>query len=390
MTEPPGELYHSQLPAGIGYQFADNVNGLKVHYLEAGEKNSPRGTLLLLHGFPELAFSWRKLILPLAQAGFHVIAPDQRGYGLTTGWEAENVLSFRMQNLTLDCISLLASLEIEQITAVIGHDFGAPVAGYCALIRPDLFRSVAMLGAPFPGVPRLTNKTDTGGGSFHQQLDDELAQLSPPRKHYQWYYSSERANQDMLEAPQGLHNFMRAYYHSKSADREDNAPQVLTDFSAAQFGRMPNYYVMQRHWDMAATVAPYMPSPEQIARCNWLRDEELSVYADSFRHSGFQGALNWYRCITDPRAMADLSLFSGLRISVPSCFIAGTADWCAQQTPGALARMESKFCAQHRGSHFLPGAGHWVQQEQPEQVLGVLNDFLTSPTRPAAHTQPGS
>lgn len=387
MTEKSGELYHSLLPAGIRYQFADNINGLQVHYLEAGEKSSPRGTLLLLHGFPELAFSWRKLILPLAQAGFHVIAPDQRGYGLTAGWDAADVLSFRMQNLTLDCIALLANLEIDRVAAVIGHDFGAPVAGYCALIRPDLFLSAALLGAPFPGVPRPASTTAANGGSFHERLDAELAQLSPPRKHYQWYYSSESANRDMLQAPQGLHNFMRAYYHSKSADREDNQPQVLADFSAAQFGRMPNYYVMQRNQDMAQTVAPYMPSPEQISDCEWLPEKELSVYTDCFRHSGFQGALNWYRCITDTRAMADLGLFSGLRISVPSCFIAGTADWCAQQTPGAIARMESKLCAQHRGTHFLSGAGHWVQQEQPEQVLAVLIDFLATPTRPAPATE---
>ena len=146
------------LPPGIRARIVDNHNGLRVHVLEAGYESADRPALLLLHGFPELAYSWRHVMLPLAQAGFHVIAPDQRGYGRTTGWDADydgDVASFRLLNLVRDALGLVAAIGHASVAAVIGHDFGSPVAACCALVRPDVFRSVVLMSAPFGGVPAL-------------------------------------------------------------------------------------------------------------------------------------------------------------------------------------------------------------------------------------------
>src|SRR5205823_1637357 len=173
------------LPSTIHSRFVENINGLRMHVLEAGFETSGRRCLLLLHGFPELAYSWRKVMPQLAAAGYHVIAPDQRGYGRTTGWQAEydsSLHSFRLLNLVRDA-------------------------------------------------------------------------LSPPRKHYQWYYSTREANADMAQAPQGVHDFLRAYYHHKSADWPGNRPTELQGRTATELAKLPTYYVMELGKNMAETVA---------------------------------------------------------------------------------------------------------------------------------------
>src|SRR5579871_4075966 len=150
------------LQPGIRSRTLDGINGLRMHVLEAGFETRGRPCVLLLHGFPELAFSWRKVMPDLAEAGYHVIAPDQRGYGRTTGWMATydgDLAPFRLTNLVRDALGLLAAFGYERIDAVIGHDFGSPVAAWCSLIRPDVFRSVVMMSAPFGGPPRLAFNT---------------------------------------------------------------------------------------------------------------------------------------------------------------------------------------------------------------------------------------
>ena len=224
-----------------------------------------RPCLLLLHGFPELAYSWRKVMPALADAGYHVIAPDQRGYGRTTGWDANydgDLHSFRLLNLVRDALGLVSAFGYRSVDAVVGHDFGSPVAAWCALVRPDVFRSVALMSAPFAGPPPLP--FDTADKPPSPRRDDpvhrELAALPRPRKHYQWYYSTREANADMHRAPQGVHDFLRAYYHHKSADWKDNKPYPLQSWSASELAKLPTYYVMDLAKNMAETVAAEMPS----------------------------------------------------------------------------------------------------------------------------------
>ena len=141
---------------------------------------------------------------------------------------------------------------------------------------------------------------------------------------------------------------------------------------------MPTYYVMEKDKGMADNVAPFMPSPEEIAACKWLTDAELAVYATEYQRTGFTGALQGYRVRrgTDPRTLAELRTFSGRTVDVPACFIAGKSDWGSYQNPGVLEAMQSTVCTQWRGTHFVDGAGHWAQQEQPEAVTKLLVDFL--------------
>ena len=364
------------LPARIRSRFLPDINGLNMHLLEAGHEIPNRPALLLLHGFPEIAYSWRKLILPLADAGFHVIAPDLRGYGRTTGWQADahaDPSDCNFLNLTRDLLALLAALGKSHVDAVIGHDFGAPLAAVATLARPDKFKSVVIMSAPFAGPPSWPSME---GFDHMQQAVDALASLSPPRQHYQWYYSTPQANADMHHPPQGLHAFMRAYFHMKSGDWPQNQPFALGDISAKALAQLPHYYIMEAGRSMPESVASSMPEAAAIARCNWLTDDELAVYTAEYERTGFQGGLQWYRCLTSREQMGALRLFSGMTIDVPSCFIAGARDWGIHQTPGALEKMQQQACTRMMGCYLIEGAGHWVQQEQPEAVLKYLYDFF--------------
>jgi len=341
-----------------------------MHVLEAGEESRP--CVLLLHGFPELAWSWRKLMPLLAQAGYRVIAPDQRGYGRTTGWDARydgDLASFRLTNLVRDAVQLLKNLRIETVAAVVGHDFGSPVAAWCALLHPETFRSVALMSAPFAGPPRSAQPPP-------DPIHDALAALPRPRKHYQWYYSTRAADGDMRGCAQGLHAFLRAYYHAKSADWKENRPHELAEWSAPELAKMPTYYIMDLAADMAQTAASYMPGAAQVAACAWLSEAELRVYSDEFARTGFQGGLQWYRCRTTGLYNDDLAVHAGRAIQVPACFIAGRSDWGPYQRPGDLAKMQASGFARNRGCHFIEGAGHWVQQEQPARTARLLLEFL--------------
>jgi pimeloyl-ACP methyl ester carboxylesterase len=375
------------LPAGIRARFVHDVNGLDIHVLEAGFEQPSRPCVLLLHGFPELAYSWRHVMVPLAAAGFHVVAPDQRGYGRTTGWDPDydgDLRSFRLLNVARDALGLVFALGHRTVAAVVGHDFGSPVAAWCALVRPDVFGSVVLMSAPFPGPPPLpfgTADAPPRPAAAEGDIHAALAKLARPRKHYQWYYSTRHANADMHQCPQGVHAFLRAYYHYKSADWPGNKPFRLASWTAEELARMPTYYIMDLDQDMAATVAREMPSAEAIAACRWLSEHELAVYGDEFKRTGFQGGLQWYRCRTGDVDTVELQLFSGRTIDVPSMFIAGASDWGIYQVPGTIERMQHAACTRMRGVSLIDGAGHWVQQEQPAQVTKLLLDFLRNEGR---------
>jgi len=368
------------LPSGIRSRYVDDINGLRIHVLETGFETKDRPCILLLHGFPELAYSWRKVMPALAAAGYHVLAPDQRGYGRTTGWDAEydgDLNSYRLLNLVRDALGLVSAFGYRSVDAVIGHDFGSPVAAWCALVRPDVFRSVALMSAPFAGPPSLPfNTADAPAPKVEDPVHRELAALPRPRKHYQWYYSTRAANANMHRAPQGVHDFLRAYYHHKSADWKANAPYPLKGWSASELAKLPTYYVMDLDKGMAETVAEEMPSPAQIAANRWLPDDELAFYSSEYSRTGFQGGLQWYRCGTSGAFNSELQIFSGRTIDVPSCFISGRQDWGTYQRPGAFEAMQTEACTNMLGVHLVDGAGHWVQQEQPEEVSRLLLAFL--------------
>jgi len=370
----PAPLAYEAAPRidGIRSRFVQNVNGLTMHVLEAGFETKGRPCILLLHGFPELAYSWRKIMPTLARAGYYVVAPDQRGYGRTTGWDGNydgDLGSFRQLNVTKDALALVNALGYREVACVVGHDFGMRPAAFCALIRPDVFRSVVLMSTPFVGPPSLPFDTADQNTATSEQgtIDDKLATLNPPRKHYQLYYCTREADDNMRNCPQGIHAFLRAYYHYKSADWKGNQPFALASSSAEEYAKIPTYYIMERDKGMAETVAAEMPTAAEIAACQWLTEDELRVYSSEFARNGFQGGLQWYRCQASREHMADLQIFSGRTIDVPSCYIGGKHDWGVHQSPGALQRMQEKICTQMRGCHLVDGA-----RKSERAAAGVL------------------
>lgn len=241
-----------------------------------------------------------------------------------------------------------------------------------------MFRRVLLMGYPFLGAPELPlNKGPDRDVKKEPSLDihQQLANLPEPRKHYKWYYSTAAAGTEM-SSPTGLKEFLRGYFHLKSADAA-NDPHALEDSTTEELSKLPDYYMMPLDMGMRETVSKAM-SPAEIKRADeskWLTDIELEVYTSEFGRTGFQGGLNWYRVATNPELMRDLDIFAGKRMEVPLLFIAGTKDWLPYQVPGSLERMH-KACDIFGGTRWIEGAGHWVQQEQPERVVQEALDFL--------------
>lgn len=382
MTTPP--YGDGTLPNGVRSRVIHGVNGLDVHILEGGYESPGRPLALLLHGFPDLAYGWRHLIPILADAGYHVVAPDQRGYGRTTGWvnSYDTPLEpFGVLNMTRDALALVSALGYRHTAMLVGHDIGSPIATYCALARPEVFPSVVLMSAPFPGVPAFPFNTADSEAPTIQLINDSqklaaaLAALNPPREHYQQYLSSRQANDDMWHPPQGLHEFLRAFFYVKSGDWPGNTPHPLKARTAAEFAQMPPYYVMERGKTMPQNVAAFQPSTAEILACKWLTEPELGVYSEEYGHTGFQGALQTYRVYSDPGLTAELRLFSGKTIDVPSLFIGGQSDWGTYSTPGALDAMKAKAATRMGDIELIDGAGHWIQQEQPDRLGTLLLAF---------------
>jgi pimeloyl-ACP methyl ester carboxylesterase len=373
---------HTEYPTrpGLRQRVLPGIEGLSVRILEAGFETPDRPLVLLLHGFPELAWSWRTVMPALAAAGFHVVAPDQRGYGGTTGWDGRydgDWAAFRTHAYALDALRIVRALGHRSAAAVVGHDVGSMVAAYGALVRPDVFKALVMVSFPFDGPPELPfGDAETAPAPTGPSLAEQLAALPRPRKDSMAFFASPEAEADMLHPPQRLQAFLRAYFHVKSADWPGNHPRPLVDGSAAELATLPTYYIMDRALGMAATVAPDAPSPAQVVANRWLPDADLDIYVRAFQHTGFQGALNWFRCHAGPIGRTEVALFAGRTIDVPALFIAGTADWGTYRKPGAVTRMRATACPRMAGVAFIDGAGHWVQQEQPERFNAALLGFL--------------
>ncbi|WP_207792589.1 alpha/beta fold hydrolase [Sandarakinorhabdus glacialis] len=275
------------LPAEVRSRMIRGINGLDVHILEAGFQRSGRPLALLLHGFPDLAYGWRHVMPILADAGYHVVAPDQRGFGRTTGWVDDYdapLEPFGLLNMTRDALALVSALGYRRTAMLVGHDFGSPVAAYCAVARPDVFPSVVLMSAPFPGVPSFSFDTaKTGASSVQPNTDGHklaaaLAALSPARMIYQQYLSLPEANHELSHPPQGLHRFLRTFFHVESADWSGNRPHPLQAPTAEAFAQLPNYYIMERGKTLPENVAPFEPSAADVMGCRWLTESELAVY----------------------------------------------------------------------------------------------------------------
>lgn len=322
-------------------------------------------------------------MVPIAKAGYYVVAFDQRGYGRTTGWDNSsfvntNLAQFALTNVVRDVVTLVNALGYAQVKCIVGHDFGAVTASMSALIRPDLFRGVVMMSHPFKAPAVLPFNVAHGEGRPVPPMVDiqaELARLPEPRKHYKWYNSTVDAAGHWANPPQGLSSFLRGYLHVKSADWQGNMPHALEGWNADELAKMPNYYILPLEKTMPETIADMMATEDPLTTKQWMPDEDLEVYVQEWSRTGFQGALNFYRTTTAPGAMRDLELFAGKKIECPSIFISGKQDWGNHQEPGAIEAYPTS-CSDFRGIRLVKGAGHWPQQEQPEKVVNEILSFL--------------
>src|ERR1700751_4989742 len=262
------------------------TNGIRMPWAEAG-----RGPLFLLcHGFPESWYSWRHQLHALAEAGFHAVAPDMRGYGQTD--RPEQIDQYTLLHLVGDMVGLLDALGLET-AVIVGHDWGAPVAWYAALLRPDRFRGVIGLSVPF--IPRRPARPT----SIMPQTEDALF--------YQLYFQSPGTAEAEFE--QDVSRSIRSLLYSASGDAPGRDRRAAGD---SEVGMVP-----RRGGFLSRLINPEALPP-------WLKEADANFYVGEFQRTGFRGGLNWYRNID--RNWELLAPFSGARVSVPALYIAGERD----------------------------------------------------------------
>ncbi|MEU5426092.1 alpha/beta hydrolase [Streptomyces olivoreticuli] len=322
------------MASAVEHRFVE-VNGVRLHIAEQGQ-----GPLvLLLHGFPECWYSWRHQFGPLAEAGYRVVAPDQRGYARSE--QPDDIAAYSMLHLTGDVVALIHALG-ESSAVVVGHDWGAPVAWTTAMLRPDVVRGVAGLSVPpMPRgpVPPLSAMRSLLGDGFYQQ----------------YFQEPGVADAELARDPAAT---FRALLTGASGD------SPLTD--------PPRPWVVPE----GGTLMDTLPEPKQLP--GWIDEGDIDTFVREYAHHGeraFTGGLNWYRNLD--RNWELLAPFQGRGIDVPALYVAGDRD-LVRAFPDAdklLSSLERTVPRLHR-SLTLPGCGHWTQQERPEEVNSALVEFL--------------
>ena len=313
------------------------TNGIRMHLAEAGS-----GPLVVLcHGFPESWYSWRHQLPALAEAGFHAVAPDMRGYGQTERPEA--IDQYTLLHLVGDMVSLLDALGADQ-AVIAGHDWGAPVAWHAALLRPDRFRAVIGLSVPYR--PRGTVRPTT----VMPQNDNAVF--------YQLYFQTPGLAETELERDVG--RTIRGILYSAAGDA---TPRESSVTAVGAVGMVPR----------KGGFLSGLEDPTNLP--SWLSKADVAFYTDEFARTGFTGGLNWYRNID--RNWELLAPFAGARVMVPALYIAGDRD-LVMRFPGMdqLIPSLTRFVPQLRGTLMLPGCGHWTQQERAGEVNAAMIDFL--------------
>lgn len=308
------------------------TNGIRMHITEQGE-----GPLVIMcHGFPELGYSWRHQLPALAEAGFHAVAPDQRGYGQTDCPEA--IEAYNILQLVGDIVGLVHALG-EEKAVIVGHDWGAPVAYNCALLRPDIFHALILLSVPYS--PRSWGST---------RPTEAMKNMAGDNQFYIVYFQKPGRVEKELEAD--VRETMVKTLYSLSGDPP---PEKRWNFL---FGK-----------DQKFVDTVYMPDtlPE------WLTEKDIDVFTEGFKRTGFRGGVNWYRNID--RNWELTPFLSEAKIHQPSLFIAGELDGVIVMSRAAFDNLESAV-PNLKQKILVPGAGHWVQQERPQEVNDALIDFL--------------
>jgi pimeloyl-ACP methyl ester carboxylesterase len=320
------------LPAGCQSRTVD-ADGIRVHYVEAG--HGP--LVVLVHGFPESWYSWRHQLPALAEAGYRAVAVDVRGYGRSS--KPTEVEDYRMVRLVADNVALVRALGAEH-AAIIGHDWGAPIAWTSAMLRPDVFRAVGGLSVPF------------SPPSEHRPLAVMRAKAGDEEFYVEYFQEPGRAEAE-IEAD--VRDWLLGFYFTASGDAPDPDP------AAGTIATIPRGALMKDRFRRPAS----MPG--------WLTEADLDVYTSEFEHGGLRGPLNRYRNID--RDWEDLAAWRGAAIHVPALFIGGDRDGPTIWGAPAIAAFPQTLPRLHR-SIVLEGCGHWTQQERPAEVTAAIVDFL--------------
>jgi pimeloyl-ACP methyl ester carboxylesterase len=308
------------------------TNGARIHVAECGSGPS----VLLVHGFPESWYSWRHQLPALADAGFRAIAMDVRGYGRSS--KPVRVEDYRMLKNVADVVGIAQSLGREPVTLV-GHDWGAPIVWTSALLRPELFRGVAGLSVPY-APPRAH-----GGASPLQQM---RALAGGDEFYVDYFQIPGRAEAEIEEDVRG---WLLGFYWCASGDIVNG----------------PNIALVER----GKRLRDKLVHPEKMPR--WLSEEELEIYTREFEYSGFFGPLSRYRNVD--RDWEDLAGFAERPIEIPALFVGGAKDGPTIWGAPSIARFGETLPRLTR-SAILDGAGHWIQQERPEETNALLLEFL--------------
>jgi pimeloyl-ACP methyl ester carboxylesterase len=316
-----------------------DTNGIRLHVAEQGE-----GPLVLLcHGFPESWYSWRHQLRALAEAGFHAVAPDMRGYGQSEA--PAEIERYTLLHLVGDMVGLLDALG-EPTAVIAGHDWGAPVAWHSALLRPDRFRAVIGLSVPFR--PRGSTRPTAAMA----RTDDAVF--------YQLYFQEPGVAE--AELGRDVRSTVRRILYSGGG--EGRRARVGLG-SPDAVGMVPRRGGFLSHTEDPAVLPP------------WLTEADVDFFAGEFSRAGFRGGLNWYRNID--RSWELLAPFAGARVTVPALYVAGDLDLVvAFRGMDQLIPNLSKFVPALRKTIMLPDCGHWTQQERPREVNAVMIEFLRS------------
>jgi pimeloyl-ACP methyl ester carboxylesterase len=293
--------------------------------------------VLFIHGFPELGISWRAQVQALAEAGYHAVAPDMRGYGATD--KPEDVADYSILHLVGDMVALVRALGQTQCV-VVGHDWGAPVAWHCALMRPDMFRAVAGLSVPFQ--PRRPGGPPTPA----------MAAIAKRAGLGELYISQFQAADAHAIFEADVAAGLRKGFYAYDGATPD-ARQSTGFIPAGQ--------------DFLSTV------PEDATLPPWMSAEHFQEYVDAFSKGGFKGPIDWYRNLD--RNWALTAFLQDQLILQPALFLVGERDPVRHYSGQHEAGLKD-WLSDLRGSHVLAGAGHWLQQERPEEVNRLLLDFL--------------
>ncbi len=317
-----------------------DTNGITIHYASQGD-----GPLVVLcHGFPESWYSWRHQLPALAEAGYRAVAPSMRGYGKTSA--PTEIEHYSLPYLVGDMVGLVQGLG-ESSAVIVGHDWGAPVAWYSALMRPTVFRAVAGLSVPV---------TPPIGGLPEPMTVNDLMRLEAgdDRDYYRLYFQEPGKAEAELEAD--IEASVRGFLYTISGDAVANGDRATP---------------WDGHFPAGERAVDQLIVPDTLPP--WLTDDDVAVYVEELRASGFRGGLNWYRNID--RLPGALAPWVGATIDQPSLYIGGSADLIAGNTPEAIATMQGTL-GDLRHCEVIEGAGHWIQQEHPEAVNAALIAFL--------------